>query len=297
MLGLEEDDDLAEHQLTHYVAQDGNLLHDSTGLAAAVREKECGLWEIVQLHPSYSYEDFVRGLQATPTDDGEHISFEPINRIFGLLTAIAESLEEEDLPVILIVDEINRGDLSKVLGELIYALEYRNTEVLTPYPIEGQPALRIPGNLYLIGTMNTADRSIALVDYAIRRRFAFVTLRASAEIIEGYYGDRDLGSRAKALFRSVEMLFRGEGVTTGHDSDDVMVGHSYFLAKSGRELALKFAYEVVPLLREYQREGILSKLEIDLGDGQRLDLLKLPQVDIAQRLVGRLADSGTKGDR
>lgn len=162
---------LRPYQLATLLDQDPALADDPQRLAEKVRQTGHGLWDIVQLHPSYTYEDFVRGLRVEPQEG--RVAFRAVNRILGLLAETAALLVADGLPIVLILDEINRGDLSKVLGELIYALEYREASVLTPYEVQGRLDISLPPNLYLIGTMNTADRSIALVDYAIRRRFYF----------------------------------------------------------------------------------------------------------------------------
>ncbi|HEY77173.1 MAG TPA: AAA domain-containing protein [Thermoflexia bacterium] len=272
---------LREYQLATLLEEDPALADAPTRLAERVRAGGRGLWEIVQLHPSYTYEDFVRGLQAEPTDG--RILFRTVNRVLGLLAETAAALTSDRLPVVLILDEINRGDLSKVLGELIYSLEYREEAVLTPYAVDGRPDLSLPPNLYLLGTMNTADRSIALVDYAIRRRFYFVTLRPDRDVIIGHYRDDPLlAQRAVALFDAVAGLFEGLH-EVGYSPYDLMVGHTYFLADGPESLALKFAYDVVPLLREYLREGLLDDVTIRLEDG-RIDLAQASQKEVAGRV-------------
>ena len=126
-----------------------------------------GEFEIVQFHPSYSYEDFVEGFRPTLTGGGQ-AGFKLID---GPLRRIAEKAENNpDSTFILVIDEINRGNVAKVLGELYFLLEYRNDKVSLQYSGE---KFSLPENLWFIGTMNTTDRSIALVDAALRRRFYF----------------------------------------------------------------------------------------------------------------------------
>ena len=98
-----------------------------------------GVWEIAQFHPSYSYERFVRGLQSTPVPGG--VSFVAVNRVLGTLAAVGRELASrgDSAELLLMVDEINRGDIAKVFGELLYALEYRDEPVTTPYAIDGDP--------------------------------------------------------------------------------------------------------------------------------------------------------------
>jgi len=277
---------LRSYQLSTLLDANRGLGEAPDAIAAKVRGGGHGLWDIVQLHPTYSYEDFVRGLVAEPTPDGHNVTFRAVNRVFGLLAAVATELAKDDepLPVVLIIDEINRGDLSKVLGELIYALEYRDETVLTPYAIDGQPGLTLPAkNLYLIGTMNTADRSIALVDYAIRRRFAFVQLNPSREVIANYYGNKPLGKKALDLFDEVRQQF-GPRLNPAYTKEDMAVGHTYFLAESSGELAAKLAFGVAPLLREYAKEGILEgEIELDL-EGLRVNLSRDDQFALMRAL-------------
>lgn len=271
---------LRPYQLASLLDYDPALADDPQQLAEHVRAEGFGLWDIVQMHPSYTYEDFVRGLRAEPREG--RITFRAVNGTLGLMAETARLLEGDRLPVVLVLDEINRGDLSKVLGELIYALEYRDESVLTPYAVNGRLDISLPPNLYFIGTMNTADRSIALIDYAIRRRFYFVTLRADRDVIAEFYRDRpDLAGKAVKLFEAVERLFRG--LQAGYDPHDLMVGHTYFLADGPDSLALKFAYDVVPLLREYQREGLLEDLRLGL-DETVLDLAGGRQAQLLMRL-------------
>ena len=123
----------------------------------------------MQFHPSTSYEDFFEGYRPAETDEDGGIRYKLTP---GPLARIAERASESSEQHVMIIDEINRGNLPRVLGELLFLLEYRDEEVETLYRTEEPFAL--PDNLRFIGTMNTADRSIALVDAALRRRFHFV---------------------------------------------------------------------------------------------------------------------------
>jgi len=152
----------------------GALPKDGRTVEALAGEVESSglrvVWDIVQFHPSYTYECFIRGLVAQPVEQG--ITFEARHKVGGLMTAVAKALSERgsEARAVLVIDEINRGDISKIFGELIYGLEYRDQPVASPYSVDGSSEIVIPSNLDFIGTMNTADRSIALVDYALRRR-------------------------------------------------------------------------------------------------------------------------------
>lgn len=180
-----------------------------------------------------------------------------------------KSEKQEEKAYVLIIDEINRANLSSVLGELIYALEYRGETVEGLYEIQGKRDLTLPPNLFIIGTMNTADRSIGHIDYAIRRRFAFVPIfpEELQENDEMYFNTEG--------FEKVTALFNEVNVSDEFEIEDVQIGHSYFIA--GKEKAtdeekrdeifkLKMNYEVVPLLQEYVTDGVL------IGEFEKKDI-------------------------
>lgn len=169
-------------------------------------------------------------------------------------------------PVVLIIDEINRGNVSKILGELITLLESDKRsqgnhpiKVMLPYT---KAEFGVPSNLYIIGTMNTTDRSTGTLDYAIRRRFAFVTLQSDRSIIEKHYDelkDEKLKDKAVALFDDIKKFIENPKHLCGDMSiDDLMIGHSYFMAEDEEELKDKVEYEIVPLIKEYINDGILN---------------------------------------
>ena len=224
-------------------------------------------WDIVQFHPSYNYEDFVRGVQVNTNDEGQ-IKYETKNRIFAEMCDKAS--RDEGNAYALIIDEINRANVSSVLGELIYALEYRGESVSTPYEIIGSRLLTIPPNLYIIGTMNTADRTIGALDYAVRRRFAFVHCPPDESLIKD--------AKAKSVFSKVKHIF-AEFLSPDFDAADVEIGHSYFMA-AGEELRGKIQYQVVPILEEYVKDGVLlpkakEKIKELLQEKQEPDFLHL----------------------
>lgn len=180
--------------------------------------------------------------------------------------AFIEAVKEEynihgNNKVVLIIDEINRGNVAKIFGELITLLEVDKREgsehpiqVTLPYSKE---LFSVPKNLYIIGTMNTTDRSTGTIDYALRRRFAFVTLKSDKSVIEKHYTEPTLKDQALALFKNIKEFIRKKqcgdlGI------DDLMVGHSYFMSASEEELRDKMEYEVLPLISEYINDGILN---------------------------------------
>ena len=172
-----------------------------------------------------------------------------------------DELEDSDstTPYVLIIDEINRGNVSKIFGELITLLEADKRiggdhpiRVTLPYSNE---SFGVPSNLYIIGTMNTTDRSVGNIDYAVRRRFAFVTLKADRELVE-----QNSILEAVTLFDAVESFIKKHKIDM--DFEDLMVGHSYFFAEDENELELKWQYEILPLLNEYIKDGIVNAKSI-----------------------------------
>lgn len=223
------------------------------------------LWEIVQFHPSYEYNDFVRTLAAEPVPGG--VTFVPRHRILSLIAAVGVELESRgsSCELVLVLDEVNRGNIPSIFGELLYALEYRGQPVATAYSVEGDASITIPERLSVIGTMNTADRSIAVIDYALRRRFVFLTVPASGKPIDqhGGYVTQKHRDAARYLFDAVHEVL-------GESASGIQVGPSYYLpSRTGvaedvaiRELASRFVYEVLPLLDEYVLEGELDSASV-----------------------------------
>lgn len=148
-------------------------------LARLAVSNNSGFIETLQFHPSYSYEDFMQGIRPV-TREGQ-LTFEPVRGRFMQFCDRAAKMDSGS-PCVLIIDEINRGNLSRIFGELMYLLEYRDKAI--PLAGETRP-FHIPTNVYLIGTMNTADRSIALVDHALRRRFSFIFLGPDYDVLRG----------------------------------------------------------------------------------------------------------------
>ena len=171
-------------------------------------------------------------------------------------------------PFILVIDEINRGNVSKIFGELITLLESdKRTGSMHPINVRlpySKELFSVPPNIYLIGTMNTTDRSVGAIDYAVRRRFAFITLKSEKSAIEKFYDnvpggtDAVLKNKALELFSSVKRFIEENKIE--EDFNDLMPGHSYFMAKSDAELEQKFTYEVLPLLYEYHKDGLLKAI-------------------------------------
>lgn len=172
-----------------------------------------------------------------------------------------DELQERARPVVLIIDEINRGNVARIFGELISLLEAdKRSNAVHPLTVTlpySKEEFSVPGEVYIIGTMNTTDRSAGTLDYAARRRFAFVTLKSDREAVRRAYADSALGEKAVAVFDDV-LKFIKEHNAGDLDIEDLMVGHSYFMAPDEDGLKLKIEYEVLPLIREYAKDGLLA---------------------------------------
>lgn len=196
-----------------------------------------GFRDLVQFHPSYAYEDFIQGIRPEAlADGGLHY---PIRR--GRFLEFCDEARTRDGTCVLIVDEINRANLSRVFGELMYLLENRDKAI--PLAAGGE-TFSIPENVRILGTMNTADRSIALVDHALRRRFAFLELKPDYDTLTRYH---ESGSFAPEPL--IELL---REVNDAIGDPHYAVGITYFLRESLAEhLEDIWSMEIVPYLEEY----------------------------------------------
>ena len=217
---------------------------------------------LVQFHPSYAYEDFVQGYRPTLTAAGQ-AGF--TLRDGPLVTAAAAARDEPDAPHFLIIDEINRGNLAKVFGELYFLLEYRNAHMTLQYASAEDEKFSLPENLHIIGTMNTADRSIALVDLALRRRFHFVESHPDKAPIKGLL-ERWLKRHAPDMTWVEDVVRRANERLNDRQA---AIGPSYFMKKDLDEEKVRLIWEhnVLPYVEEHL-----------YGETDRLDEFKLDRL-------------------
>ena len=204
---------------------------------------------IVQFHPSYGYEEFVEGLRPESTENG--FRFAPK---LGILIQMALGVLEDNKPRVLIIDEINRANIPRVFGELMYLLEYRDSKI----DLMHSEKFSLPPNLYIIGTMNTADRSVQGIDLALRRRFDFFELKPDVRVLRNWYKgkDNDLS----------ESLFQGFIKLNQHLEDQVgkhlAIGQSYLMRPmmNTKMLSMIWDQQLMPLIEEYffDRPNLLS---------------------------------------
>ncbi len=218
--------------------------------------------KIITFHQSYSYEEFIEGIRPTLNNTEGELSYELCDGVFKELSKKAEIDSENNY--VLIIDEINRGNISKIFGELITLIEdskriftidkTKGLKVELPY---SKKPFGVPNNLYIIGTMNTADRSITNIDTALRRRFVFEEFPPQYDLPEiGKVKEIDLKNVLRILNERIEYLL----------DRDHLIGHSYFIGVTDWDtLCSKFRNNIIPLLQEYFYND-WEKIALVLGD-------------------------------
>ena len=211
----------------------------------------------IQFHPSTAYEEFIGGLAPVPARGEAGLQFTP--KPGFLMEAVRRCLERPDQPFLLHVDEINRADLSKVLGETVFLFELdepdRVVQLAHDFGADFRAGLRIPPNLHLLGTMNSADRSIAILDLAIRRRFAFVRLWPQAKVVKDH--GESVGQEAFNRLFTIFLEYAPD------EAFDLMPGHGYFLVADDRAGDV-LSTGVAPLLQEYLKQGYVAGFEDEI---------------------------------
>ncbi|MBE6341389.1 MAG: hypothetical protein E7069_11750 [Bacteroidales bacterium] len=265
---LDENDFLSVDLLSGKGSFNVELNEYGTGLAN--RTYENGVFEkdkwIQGKSKFFNYDqlyNIYRGLSGTPA--GGHDNYRKaivakMKKDFALADFSETAGTSISQNYVLIIDEINRGNVSRIFGELITLLE-KDKRLGGEHPIKvtlpySKESFGVPENLYIIGTMNTTDRSVGNIDYAVRRRFAFATLQSQRDLVVTHSTEK-----AAVLFDAVKSFI--EKNKTEMDFEDLMVGHSYFFAKDDEELALRWQYEILPLLNEYIKDDIIRANRIE----------------------------------
>ncbi len=205
-----------------------------------------GDWQLVQFHPAYSYEDFFEGYRPSKPEDGGALRFD---LRAGPLRLLAEQARlNPGRAYLLVIDEINRGNIAKIFGELYFLLEYRDRPIRLQYSPE-EP-FELPENLFLIGTMNTADRSIALVDSALRRRFYFDPFLPAespvGEVLKSWLTARGYDTEPARLLAALN-----DALAQALPDEDFAIGPSYLMPKDGQpNLERVWRHAIGPLLEE-----------------------------------------------
>jgi 5-methylcytosine-specific restriction protein B len=219
-----------------------------------LRETYSGNGAIIQFHPSTTYEDFVAGISPDVADSSLRFKTRA-----GHLVDVASKANQE--PALLVIDEMNRADLGRVLGEAIYLFEADTTtprSVRLPHKLNDSETFTLPVGLRVLATMNTADRSISQLDLAIRRRFSFVDIMPSREVVENH--STRVGLELFDALCDVFIEFAPD------ESLALLPGHSYFIVPNGDESVLRrrLRHELLPLIDDYIREGYLGPATAEL---------------------------------
>ncbi len=236
-----------------------------------LKQKNCIVF--TTFHQSYGYEEFIEGIKPVLSDaeDKSDIGYRIED---GIFKAFCKKASKSSIPHVFVIDEINRGNISKIFGELITLIESTKRdgaeeamEVVLPYSGE---LFSVPNNVYIIGTMNTADRSIALMDTALRRRFGFVEMMPEVALLDGVnIEDNGVSVNIGTMLRVIN-----ERIAFLYDREHT-IGHAFFmkLLKGGTvaDLAAIFERSVVPLLQEYFYEDY-EKIRLVLGDGAKKEI-------------------------
>jgi thymidylate kinase len=206
-----------------------------------------------QFHAETDYSDFIYGI--IPNLSANGLGYKQKNGVFQESLQFAVNNPQQN--TLLIVDEINRANLANILGPIFYLFEYRMDENEATEEIDISPDFsisKIPSNLYMIGTMNTADRSLAVVDFALRRRFAWYDLKPSPIDNECFYLDD---------FQAISNVFQWYA---NSDELNLQPGQGYFLANSEEDFLSRVEYELLPLVREYLQEQLLLPAKEELNN-------------------------------
>jgi len=230
------------HQVILYGPPGTGKTFLAQALADFVTSQTAGETKIIQFHPSYSYEDFFEGFRPSLDAAGEQLGFSlrpgPLRRLAEAAAANPEA------NYFLVIDEINRGNLAKIFGELYFLLEYRSRQVTLLY---SEQPFTLPPNIFFIGTMNTADRSIAMLDAAMRRRFAFVELHPDiapvSQVLEKWMGAQTFDDDRVAVWSTLNERIADH---------DAKIGPSFLMRDLSDEgLEAVWEYEILPLLVEH----------------------------------------------
>ena len=238
------------------------------------------VWEIVVLHPQYAYEDLIRGNRITQAANGSP-AVEVREGSLGFLSRVSRVVEQvhsdEDIQLpnsLLVLDEINRAPIGQLFGEGIYALDRRGQPVATPYSVpDDGPLFVIPESVLMLGTMNSIDRAISGIDFALKRRFSALSMEPDVSFIVSRYEAAGCLPTVVAAYEVVQEMIAGAQESGAVSRNELRVGHSYYLAPGAKQtddeildwLSRAIKYQVLPLLLDYREQGLIQFDQIPQG--------------------------------
>lgn len=232
------------------------------------------VWDLVVLHPQYSYEDLIRGYKVFSKSQGT--TLEVREGLLGFISRVVKQLQalypenEFEPKGVLILDEINRAPIGQLFGEAIYALDRRGEKTTTPYELTGFGcAVEIPTDLLILGTMNSIDRATSGFDYALRRRFSNIEIKANSRVVQQVWNSTDpsIKSIGSKLYDLVNDLILSSEATGTIPASELIIGQAYFIppkhytkdpSKTIEWLAYSYLYQICPTIHDYCEQGLLE---------------------------------------
>jgi 5-methylcytosine-specific restriction protein B len=245
-------------------------------------------WEMIVLHPQYAYEDLIRGYRFEGSANGNpQLAVREGILGFGCRVAsILESMVDSSPTFTLILDEINRAPIGQLFGEALYAIDRRGSAVTTPYDLKGYGShIVVPGSVQLIGTMNSVDRALSVLDLALRRRISGIRIKSDRKIVETRWSEfGSFPAFGLALYDLLRDLVIGATALSDVATSELVLGHSYFLPQmklDNEEAALRwlwksYAFRMAPALQDYVEQSLVEFSPdglslLPLGLGLRID--------------------------
>jgi hypothetical protein len=249
-------------------------VYKSSEIAAKLIESKVRfVWDLVVLHPQYSYEDLIRGYKVFSSESGATLKVR--EGVLGFISRVITELEaihgKQIAPYgVLILDEINRAPIGQLFGEAIYALDRRGAKTTTPYELDDNGcSLIIPNSLLILGTMNSIDRATSGFDFALRRRFANIMVNPSVKAVEEAWNDAPstISRIGSELFDLCKKLVLDSQQIGTIPKDELVLGHAYFIPPIVQRvdeisymkwMVISYMYQILPTLLDYEEQGLIE---------------------------------------
>jgi len=272
---------LDDCRVTNLFPEFRSKVYSQEEIADILRQRQIRFtWDLAVLHPQYAYEDLIRGFRLVagdaenaPQGGQQLLNLQVREGLVGFMARLINVIERiwgsDQLPNgCLILDEINRAPIGQLFGEALYALDRRGHAVTTPYELEGVGStFTVPASMMILGTMNSVDRAVAGFDFALRRRFAFLSLGPRVASIETRFKNWDIARTiAIGLYKHISELIEHAEQAGIVPLSELMVGQAYFLPPpeiaveedAQAWLGASYQYQVLPILLDYQEQGLVD---------------------------------------